>query len=116
MLLYTPPTVEARIWFAQLLADLALSRQWQLEPVRADSDATSSDLSDVLGYAMEKVREECGPCTVAFLGSDAPELPLSAMQVGRVEFGVGACSTLLRRTRGSCAPYVLTGCVPGDST
>jgi len=48
--------------------------------VRADSDATSSDLSDVLGYAMEKVREECGPCTVAFLGSDAPELPLSAMQ------------------------------------
>ena len=79
VLLYAPPTDEARGWFAGLLDELGCADAWRLLPVLAASDAKSSDLGALLADATRRARAECGVQCVALCGADCPELPLSSV-------------------------------------
>lgn len=81
MLLYAPPTPEARFWFEKHLSFLGQSANWHLQPVAAGSNPRSSDLSALLANAMVQAKHDFGNGPIGFIGSDAPELPIAELQV-----------------------------------
>ena len=81
VLLYAPPTEDARAGFAALLEAAAQPGDaWTLMPVLGTADASASDLGALLADAASRCQRQLGCGRLVFIGMDTPDLPPSALE------------------------------------
>ena len=81
VLLYAPPTEDARAGFAALLEAAAQPTEaWTLLPVLGTADARASDLGALLADAASRCQRQLGCGRLVFIGMDTPDLPPSALE------------------------------------